>query len=71
VLARAYAGLGDADQAVAAATAAKSAAPKEQSFAAVDILIMLGRERDARSALEALRDTGRAGAMRRPKGAWG
>jgi tetratricopeptide (TPR) repeat protein len=63
LLARAYAGLGDADQAVAAATAAKNAAPKEQSFAAVDILIMLGREREARSALEALRDTG-TGAVR-------
>jgi tetratricopeptide (TPR) repeat protein len=60
VLARAYAGLGDADQAVAAATAARAAAPKEQSFAAADILIMLGRERDARSALEALRDSGPA-----------
>jgi len=69
VLARAYAGLGDADQAVAAATAARTAAPKEQSFAAVDILIMLGRERDARTALESLRDSGpapvRAQAQRR------
>jgi tetratricopeptide (TPR) repeat protein len=58
VLARAYAGLGDADQAVAAATAAHAASPKDQSFAAADILIMLGRERDARSALESLRDSG-------------
>lgn len=58
VLARAYAGLGDADQAVAAATAARSASPKDQSFASADILIMLGRERDARSALETLRDSG-------------
>ena len=60
VLARAYAGLGEADLAVAAATAARTAAPKEQSFAAVDILITLGRERDARTALEVLRDTGPA-----------
>jgi tetratricopeptide (TPR) repeat protein len=57
VMARAYAGLGDAAQAVAAATAARTAAPKEQSFAAVDILITLGREREARSALETLRDS--------------
>jgi tetratricopeptide (TPR) repeat protein len=60
VLARAYAGLGDADQAVAAAAAARTAAPKEESFAAVDILIMLGREREARTALETLRDSGPA-----------
>ena len=56
VLARAHAGLGEADQAVAAASAARSAAPKEQSFAAADVLLLLGREREARSALEALRD---------------
>jgi len=60
VLARAYAGLGDADQAVAAAAAARTAAPKEQSFAGPDILIMLGREREARNALETLRDSGPA-----------
>ena len=57
LLARAHAGLGEADQAVAAAGAARSAAPKEQSFAAADVLILLGRERDARMALESLRDT--------------
>jgi tetratricopeptide (TPR) repeat protein len=57
VLARAHAGLGEGDQAVAAASAARAAAPKEQGFAAADILIMLGRERDARSALESLRDS--------------
>jgi tetratricopeptide (TPR) repeat protein len=60
VLARAYAGLGDADQAVAAAAAARTAAPKEQSFAGADILIMLGREREARNMLETLRDSGPA-----------
>jgi tetratricopeptide (TPR) repeat protein len=57
LLARAHAGLGEADLAVAAAGAARSAAPKEQSFAAADVLILLGRERDARMALESLRDT--------------
>jgi tetratricopeptide (TPR) repeat protein len=57
VLARAHAGLGEADQAVAAATAARNAAPKEQAFAAADVLMLLGREREARTALETLRDT--------------
>jgi tetratricopeptide (TPR) repeat protein len=57
LLARAHAGLGEADQAVAAAGAARLAAPKEQSFAAADVLILLGREREARLALEGLRDT--------------
>jgi tetratricopeptide (TPR) repeat protein len=57
VLARAHAGLGEADQAVAAASAARNAAPKEQAFAAADVLMLLGREREARTALETLRDT--------------
>jgi tetratricopeptide (TPR) repeat protein len=57
LLARAHAGLGEADQAVAAAGAARIAAPKEQSFAAADVLILLGREREARMTLESLRDT--------------
>ena len=57
LLARAHAGLGEADQAVAAAGAARLAAPKDDSFAAADVLILLGREREARVALEALRDT--------------
>jgi tetratricopeptide (TPR) repeat protein len=57
LLARAHAGLGEAEQAVAAAGAARLAAPKEQSFAAADVLILLGREREARLALEGLRDT--------------
>jgi tetratricopeptide (TPR) repeat protein len=57
LLARAHAGLGEADQAVAAASAARSAAPKDQSFASVDVLILLGREREARLALESLRET--------------
>ena len=57
LLARAHAGLGEADQAVAAAGAARLAAPKEQSFAAADVLILLGREREARLTLEGLRDT--------------
>jgi tetratricopeptide (TPR) repeat protein len=56
LLARAHAGLGEADQAVAAASAARNAAPKEQSFAPADVLLLLGREREARVALEALRD---------------
>jgi tetratricopeptide (TPR) repeat protein len=57
VLARAHAGLGEAEQAVAAAAAARSAAPKEQGFAPVDVLTMLGHEREARSALETLQET--------------
>jgi tetratricopeptide (TPR) repeat protein len=57
LLARAHAGLGEADQAVSAAGAARTAAPKDQSFAAADVLILLGREREARLALEGLRDT--------------
>src|SRR5580692_7190173 len=57
LLARAHAGLGEADQAVAAATAARNAAPKEQGFASADVLMLLGREREARTALETLRDT--------------
>ena len=56
LLARAHAGLGEAEQAVAAAGAARTAAPKDQSFAAADVLILLGREREARMALEGLRD---------------
>ncbi len=60
VLARAYAGLGQADQAIAAANAARAAAPKEQSFAPADVLIMLGRDREARTELEHLRDSGAA-----------
>jgi tetratricopeptide (TPR) repeat protein len=57
LLARAHAGLGESDQAVAAAGAARTASPKELSFASVDVLILLGREREARMALEGLRDT--------------
>lgn len=57
VLARAHAGLGEADQAVAAAAAARTASPKDQSFASVDVLMLLGRDREARTALETLRDT--------------
>jgi tetratricopeptide (TPR) repeat protein len=56
LLSRAHAGLGDAELAVAAADAARTAAPKEQSFAPADVLLLLGREREARVALEALRD---------------
>ena len=37
--------------------AARVAAPKEQSFANADVLMLLGREREARTALETLRDT--------------
>jgi tetratricopeptide (TPR) repeat protein len=54
VLARAHAGLGDVDAAVAAASAARDASPKEQSFADADVLIMLGREDEARETLETL-----------------
>jgi tetratricopeptide (TPR) repeat protein len=56
LLARAHAGLGEADQALAAAAAAHNAAPKEQGFAPADVLMLLGREREARTALETLRD---------------
>ncbi|HEY1724906.1 MAG TPA: tetratricopeptide repeat protein [Steroidobacteraceae bacterium] len=56
LLARAHAGLGEAEQAVAAAGAARVAAPKDQSFAAADVLMLLGREREARQAIESLRD---------------
>ena len=56
LLARTHAGLGEADQAVAAAAAAHNAAPKEQGFALADVLMLLGREREARTALETLRD---------------
>ncbi|MGA8708388.1 MAG: tetratricopeptide repeat protein [Steroidobacteraceae bacterium] len=56
LLARAHAGLGEADQALAAATAAHNAAPKEQGFASADVLMLLGRDREARTALETLRD---------------
>src|SRR5208282_5217546 len=56
LLSRAHAGLGQAEQAIAAADAARTASPKEQSFAPVDVLLLLGREREARVALEALRD---------------
>jgi tetratricopeptide (TPR) repeat protein len=54
VLARAHAGLGEADAAVAAASAAREAAPKDQSFADADVLMMLGREDEARQALDTL-----------------
>lgn len=54
VLARAHAGLGEVDAAVAAASAAREAAPKEQSFADADVLLMLGREDEARQTLETL-----------------
>lgn len=52
LLARAHAGLGEADQAVAAATAARQAAPKEQSFADADVLLLLGRDSEARASIE-------------------
>jgi len=54
VIARAQAGLGDARQAEAAATAARAAAPKQQSFAYADVLLLLGHEREAQQAIEAL-----------------
>jgi tetratricopeptide (TPR) repeat protein len=56
LMARAHAGLGESDQAQAAAVAARTAAPKDQSFAAADVLLLLGRDREARTALELLRD---------------
>ncbi len=52
VLARAHAGLGDAQKAEAAASAAQAAAPKQQTFADADVLLLLGRDRDARAAIE-------------------
>lgn len=57
LLARAHAGLGEPDQALAAASAAQAAAPKDQGFVTADVLMILGRDRDARAALEAMRDT--------------
>jgi len=54
VIARAQAGLGDAQQAEAAATAARAAAPKQQSFAYADVLLLLGHEREAQQAIETL-----------------
>ena len=51
-------------------TAARDAAPKEQGFAAADILMLLGREREARTALEALRDQSPA-LHAQASGAWG
>ncbi|HTT06106.1 MAG TPA: tetratricopeptide repeat protein [Steroidobacteraceae bacterium] len=54
LLARAHAGLGEADQAVAAATAARQAAPKEQSFADADVLLLLGRDGEARASIESV-----------------
>ncbi len=56
LIARAHAGLGEVNEALTAAEAARSAAPKEQAFAPVDVMIALGQERDARAALETLRD---------------
>ncbi len=56
IMARAFAGLGESEQAVAAAAEARTAPSKEGSFAAADVLILLGREREARTALEELRD---------------
>ncbi len=56
LLAKAYAGLGEAEPALAAANAARTAAPSEQAFASADVLMQLGRDREAREALEVLRD---------------
>ena len=56
VLARAYAGLGEAAPALAAAAAATKAAPKEQAFATAETLGLLGRDSDARAELQAMRN---------------
>ncbi|MFI4914438.1 MAG: hypothetical protein ACHQAR_04530, partial [Steroidobacterales bacterium] len=54
LIARAHAGLGEADAALEAAQAARTAAPDEQGFVPVDVLLTLGREADARKTLEGL-----------------
>lgn len=54
VLARAHAGLGEAQAAEAAASAARAAAPEQQTFANADVLLLLGRDREARAQIEAV-----------------
>jgi hypothetical protein len=61
---------GEADQAVAAAGAAHTAAPRTRA-SLVDVLMLLGREREARMALETLRDSAPcAHAGQRRLGCW-
>jgi len=55
LLARAAAGLGDADAALAAARAARAADPRAGAFAEVDTLELLGRDEEARAGTETLR----------------
>jgi Tfp pilus assembly protein PilF len=56
LIARARAGLGDAEGALAAARAARAADARGSAFAEVDVLELLGRDADARAGTEALRE---------------
>jgi Flp pilus assembly protein TadD len=57
LIARARAGLGDADGALRAARAARAADSRGNAFAEVDVLELLGRDEEARAGTEALRDS--------------
>jgi tetratricopeptide (TPR) repeat protein len=67
LIARARAGLGDGEAALAAARAARAADPRGNAFIEVDVLELLGRDEEARTGTEALRDdaAARAEAERR------
>jgi tetratricopeptide (TPR) repeat protein len=56
LIARARAGLGDDEAALAAARAARAADPRGNAFIEVDVLELLGRDEEARTGTEALRD---------------
>ncbi len=56
LIARARAGLGNADAALAAARAARAADPRGNAFLEVDVLEVLGRDEEARTGTAALRD---------------
>ncbi len=56
LIARARAGLGDAEGALAAARAARGADARGSAFAEVDVLELLGRDAEARAGTEALRE---------------
>jgi tetratricopeptide (TPR) repeat protein len=56
LIARARAGLGDGEAALPAARAARAADPRGNAFIEVDVLELLGRDEEARSGTEALRD---------------
>jgi tetratricopeptide (TPR) repeat protein len=67
LMARANAGLGEADAAIKEAQSAKSVAPADQGFIVADVLHMLGRDAEARQALAGLEDNAklRSAALRR------